>query len=72
MEFHPKYIVYSKKQHLFLVVYESTGASNEIVMYWENTDSQLANSKATTVKGSYSIFGLLLSAVVLIIMPMHD
>lgn len=56
VEFHPKYIVYSKKQHLFLVVYESTGATNEIVMYWENMDSQLANSKATTVKGLDAAF----------------
>lgn len=51
VECHPKYIVYSKKQHLFLVVFEFSGATNEVVVYWENTDSQIANSKSNTVKG---------------------
>lgn len=51
VEIHPKYIIYSKKKHIFLVVYELTGGTNEVVLYWENTDPQLANSKVTTVKG---------------------
>lgn len=51
VEFHPKFIVHSKKQRLFLVTYEFSGATNEVVLYWENTDSPTANSKCTTVKG---------------------
>ncbi|GMH14770.1 hypothetical protein Nepgr_016611 [Nepenthes gracilis] len=56
VEYYPKNIVYSKKQHLFLVVYEFNGATNEIVFYWENTDSQLANTKSNTVKGRDAAF----------------
>lgn len=56
VEFHPKYIIYGKKQHLFLIVYEFSGATNEVVLYWENTDSQLANSKGTTIKGLDAAF----------------
>ncbi|KAG8384407.1 hypothetical protein BUALT_Bualt04G0114800 [Buddleja alternifolia] len=52
VEYHSKHIIYSKKQHLFLVVYEFSGSANEVVMYWENTDLQFANSKVTTVKGA--------------------
>nr|GMC59566.1 Actin cytoskeleton-regulatory complex protein [Ipomoea batatas] len=56
VEFHPKNVVYSKLQHLFLIVYEFSGSTHEVVLYWENTDSQLANSKATTVKGRDAAF----------------
>ncbi|KAL0377738.1 UNVERIFIED_CONTAM: hypothetical protein Sradi_3079300, partial [Sesamum radiatum] len=50
-EINPRYITYSKKQHLFIIVYQFMGAANEVVLYWENTDPQFANSKITTVKG---------------------
>lgn len=56
VEFHPKYIIYGKKRHLFLIVYEFSGATNEVVLYWENTDTQLANSKGTTIKGLDAAF----------------
>ncbi|KAA8531720.1 hypothetical protein F0562_006562 [Nyssa sinensis] len=56
VEFYPKYMLYSKKKHIFLVVYEFSGAMNEVVLYWENTDSQSANSKASTVKGRDAAF----------------
>ncbi|KAL3813601.1 hypothetical protein ACJIZ3_014869 [Penstemon smallii] len=56
VEFHPKYIIYSKKQHLFLVVYEFSGSAHEVVLYWENTDPQFANSKVTTIKGVDAAF----------------
>ncbi|KAL7231835.1 hypothetical protein ACSBR2_009964 [Camellia fascicularis] len=56
VEFHPKYLHYSNKQHLFLVVYEFSGTTNEVVLYRENTDSQSANSKASTVKGRDAAF----------------
>lgn len=52
VEYHPKHLVYSKKQQIFLVVYEFSGTTNEVVMYQENSDSQLANSKCSTVKGT--------------------
>lgn len=51
VEYYPKYIVYSKKRHIFLVVYEFSGSANEVVLYWENTAQQSANSKASTIKG---------------------
>ncbi|KAF5463821.1 hypothetical protein F2P56_013950 [Juglans regia] len=56
VEYHPKRMLYSKKQHLFLVVYEFSGATNEVVLYWENTDSTVANSKSSTVKGRDAAF----------------
>lgn len=56
VEFHPKYLHYSNKQHLFLVVYEFSGTTNEVVLYRENTDSRSANSKASTVKGRDAAF----------------
>lgn len=51
MEYRAKYLVHSKKQRFFLVVYEFSGTTNEVVLYWENTDVQTANSKSSTVKG---------------------
>lgn len=58
MEYRAKYLIHSKKQRLFLVVYEFSGATNEVVLYWENSDAQVANSKSSTVKGIsiWSIF----------------
>lgn len=56
VEFHSKYMVYSKKQHMFLVVYEFSGSANEVVVYRENTEFQTANSKCTTVKGRDAAF----------------
>ncbi|KAJ0097107.1 hypothetical protein Patl1_28747 [Pistacia atlantica] len=56
VEYYPKYMVYSKKQQLFLVVYEFSGTTNEVVLYRENVDSQLANSKSSTVKGRDAAF----------------
>ncbi|KAL7141351.1 hypothetical protein ABFS83_08G047500 [Erythranthe nasuta] len=56
VEIHQKHIIYSKKQHIFLVVYEFSGGANEVVLYWENTDPQFANSKVTTIKGADGAF----------------
>ncbi|XP_050206806.1 uncharacterized protein LOC126656312 isoform X2 [Mercurialis annua] len=56
VEFHPKHIVYSKKQHLYLIIYEFSGSTNEVVLYWENTESQPTNSKGNTVKGRDAAF----------------
>ncbi|KAK4416219.1 hypothetical protein Salat_2447400 [Sesamum alatum] len=56
VEINPKYITYSKKQHLFIIVYQFMGAATEVVLYWENTDPQFANSKVTTVKGADAAF----------------
>ncbi|XP_012079201.1 uncharacterized protein LOC105639681 isoform X2 [Jatropha curcas] len=56
VEFHPKHIIYSKKQHLFLIVYEFSGSTNEVVLYWENTASQSASIKGNTVKGRDATF----------------
>jgi hypothetical protein len=56
IEFQSKYMHYSKKQHLFLIVYEFIGASNEVILFRENTDTQSANSKTSTVKGRDAAF----------------
>lgn len=65
-----KYMLYSKKQHIFLVVYEFGGATNEVVLYWENIDSPTANSKNSTVKGlpvfGTSFFPLLFLKIILV------
>ncbi|KAL9268349.1 hypothetical protein AKJ16_DCAP17999 [Drosera capensis] len=55
VEFYPKHVLYSKKQHLFLVVYEFDGSLNEVNFYWETTASHAANAKRTTVKGMASL-----------------
>nr|XP_043614455.1 uncharacterized protein LOC122586532 [Erigeron canadensis]XP_043614456.1 uncharacterized protein LOC122586532 [Erigeron canadensis] len=56
VEFHGRYLLHSRKQHLFLIVYEFNGASSEVVLYWENTNSQSSNSKANTIKGRDAAF----------------
>ncbi|KAK7263111.1 hypothetical protein RJT34_30696 [Clitoria ternatea] len=56
VEYRAKYLIHSKKQHLFLAVYEFNGATNEIVLYWENSNAQTANSKSNTVKGRDAAF----------------
>ncbi|GLU13589.1 hypothetical protein SLE2022_302160 [Rubroshorea leprosula] len=56
VEYRPKHIVYSKRQHLFLVVYEFSGTTNEVVLYKENTELLLPNSKSTTIKGCDGAF----------------
>lgn len=50
----PKSMLYSSKQHLFLVVFELSGVNgvlHEVVLYWEQTDLQSVNSKGSSVKG---------------------
>ncbi|KAF6150785.1 hypothetical protein GIB67_020868 [Kingdonia uniflora] len=51
-----KSMLYSTKQHLFLVVFEFVGAINEVVVYWEKTDSQSVNIKESTIKGRDAAF----------------
>ncbi|KAK6923016.1 hypothetical protein RJ641_011320 [Dillenia turbinata] len=51
VEYYAKSIIYSKKQCLFLVVYEFSGATSEVVLYWENSELQSANNKGSTLKG---------------------
>ncbi|KAL9378370.1 hypothetical protein Peur_029705 [Populus x canadensis] len=56
VEYQAKHMVYSIKQHLFLVVYEFSGSANEVVLYWENTNPQPANNKGCTIKGRDAAF----------------
>ncbi|XP_042494369.1 uncharacterized protein LOC122073801 [Macadamia integrifolia] len=56
VEYHPKNMVYSEKQHLFLIVFEFSGATNEVALYWEQTDFQAAHSKGSTIKGRDAAF----------------
>jgi hypothetical protein len=53
VEYQANYLTYSKKQHLFLVAYEFSGITNEVVVYRENTEVETVNSKSSTVKGIY-------------------
>lgn len=50
----PKSMLYSSKQHFFLVVFELSGASgvlHEVVLYWEQTDPHSVNNKGSSIKG---------------------
>lgn len=51
VECFPRNLLYSSKQHLFLVVFELNGVTNEVVVYREQTDFQPAANKGSTVKG---------------------
>lgn len=51
IECYPRSMLYSSKQHLFLVVFELNGVTNEVVLYREQTDFQAASNKGSTVKG---------------------
>ncbi|XP_064984198.1 uncharacterized protein LOC135624480 [Musa acuminata AAA Group] len=54
VECSPKAMIYSSKQHLFLVVFELSGANgviHEVVLYWEQTDPNSVNTKGTSLKG---------------------
>jgi hypothetical protein len=53
VEYQANYLTYSKKQHLFLVAYEFSGITTEVVLYRENTEVETVNSKSSTVKGIY-------------------
>ncbi|KAK8685899.1 hypothetical protein V6N13_124931 [Hibiscus sabdariffa] len=56
VEYYPKHMVYGKKRNLFLIVYEFSGSTNEVVLYWENTDLTLSNSKGSTIQGCDAAF----------------
>ncbi|XP_042389919.1 uncharacterized protein LOC121981456 [Zingiber officinale] len=59
VECSPKTMIYSAKQHLFLVVFElsaANGVVHEVVLYWEQTDIQSINTKGTSVKGQDAAF----------------
>lgn len=62
----PKHMLYSSKQHLFLVVFEligTTGSLHEVIIYWEPTDIQSSNNKGSLIKGfSFSLFLQLLKS----------
>lgn len=60
VECSPRTMIYSSKQHLFLVVFELSGANgssiHEVVLYWEQTDPQSVNTRGTSVKGGVLSF----------------
>ncbi|KAG0492789.1 hypothetical protein HPP92_006187 [Vanilla planifolia] len=50
----PKHMLYSSKQHLFLVVFElagTNGAMHEVVVHWEPSNIQQENTKGISIKG---------------------
>ncbi|KAF3793922.1 hypothetical protein EJ110_NYTH08865 [Nymphaea thermarum] len=55
-ECYPKSLVYSSKQHLFLVVFETNGNGSEVVVHWEQTDAQSIHSKGGIIKGRDAAF----------------
>ncbi|XP_034910413.1 uncharacterized protein [Populus alba] len=56
MVYQAKFMVYSKKQHLFLGVYEFSGSTNEVFLYWESADTRPANIERNTIKGLDAAF----------------
>lgn len=63
-------MLYSSKQHLFLVVFElsgPTGVIREVVLYWEQTNLQSVSNQGSSVRGlcisliSFIILEVLLS-----------
>ncbi|XP_077212659.1 transducin/WD40 repeat-like superfamily protein [Tasmannia lanceolata] len=56
VEILPKRMLYSSKQHLFLVVFELNGVTNEVVLYREQTDLQSSNTKGSTIRGRDAAF----------------
>lgn len=56
VECYSRRMLYSARQHLFLILYEFSGASNEVVVYLENTNPLVASSKESTVKGRDAAF----------------
>ncbi|OUZ99813.1 WD40 repeat [Macleaya cordata] len=56
VECYSKGMHYSIKQHLFLVVFEFSGATREVVVYWEKTNFHSATSKESTIKGRDAAF----------------
>ncbi|XP_045814148.1 uncharacterized protein LOC123907814 [Trifolium pratense] len=56
VEYQANYLTYSKKQHLFLVAYEFSGMTSEVVLYRENTAVETVNSKSSTIKGRDAAF----------------
>ncbi|XP_024640884.1 uncharacterized protein [Medicago truncatula] len=56
VEYQANYLIYSKKQHLFLVAFEFSGITNEVVVYRENTEVDTVNSKSSNVKGRDAAF----------------
>ncbi|CAN6478562.1 unnamed protein product [Victoria cruziana] len=55
-ECYPKSLVYSSKQHMFLVVFETSGNGSEVVVHWEQTDAQSIHSKGSIIKGQDAAF----------------
>ncbi|RZC67241.1 hypothetical protein C5167_010930 [Papaver somniferum] len=56
IECYSKTIHYSIKQHLFLVVFEFSGGTKDVVVYWEKTNFHSATSKESTIKGRDAAF----------------
>ncbi|KAI3922170.1 hypothetical protein MKX01_005859, partial [Papaver californicum] len=56
IECYSKSIHYSIEQHLFLVVFEFSGGTNDVVVYWEKTNFHSATSKESTIKGRDAAF----------------
>ncbi|KAK1313084.1 hypothetical protein QJS10_CPA06g02118 [Acorus calamus] len=59
IECNPNHMLYSSKQHIFLVSFElsgTNGTTHEVVLYWEQTDSQSVNNKGNTIKGRDAAF----------------
>ncbi|XP_078433538.1 transducin/WD40 repeat-like superfamily protein [Wolffia australiana] len=59
IEYRPKNMIYSSKQHLFLILYQVCGISgslHEVVLYWEHTDAQAVSNKGSAVKGRDAAF----------------
>lgn len=47
----PKRMLYSSKQHMFLIFFECRGATSEVVVYRDNLGVQTAKDRVNTITG---------------------
>ena len=47
----PKRMLYSSKQHMFLIFFECRGATSEVVVYRDNLGAQTAKDRVNTTTG---------------------
>lgn len=50
-EWYPKHMLYSEKQHIFLVVFELCDGTNEVVIYRDLIELQVVGEKVNTFTG---------------------
>lgn len=55
-ERHPKHMLYSTKQQLFLIFFECRGATSEVVLYRDQIDVHISSERVNTIAGCDGAF----------------